>query len=99
MIRIPGTFNYKCILEGKDPEVRIIQRWDGYRPKINLLLGSFHAYLVDQTIKELQRKKELEKYRKKHRDDVNDIKWIKIRFSGCWQGIHPFYFFSHHCFI
>ena len=79
MIRIPGTFNYKCILEGKDPEVRIIQSWDGYRPKINLLLGSFHAYLVDQTIKELQRQKELEKYRKKHGDDdVNDIKWIEI---------------------
>ncbi|MDQ3869883.1 MAG: hypothetical protein M3250_10065 [Thermoproteota archaeon] len=52
MIRIPGTFNYKCILEGKDPEVRIIQRWNAYRPKINLLLGIFHAYLVDQTIKE-----------------------------------------------
>src|ERR687890_678485 len=28
MTRIPGTFNYKCILEGKDPEVRIIQRWN-----------------------------------------------------------------------
>ena len=60
MIRIPGSFNSKCILEGKDPEVRIIQRWDGQlRPKINLLLGSFHAYLVDQRIKELQRQKEL----------------------------------------
>ncbi len=86
---------YKCILEGKDPEVRIIQRWDGYRPKINLLLGSFRAYLMDQTIKELQRQKELEKYRKKHGNDaVNDIKRIKIRFSGCWQGSHPFYFFQ-----
>ena len=47
MIRIPGTFNYKCILQGKDPEVRIMQKWNGYRPRINLLLGSFHAYLVD----------------------------------------------------
>jgi hypothetical protein len=51
MIRIPGSFNSKCILEGKDPEVRIIQRWEGYRPKINLLLGSFHANLVDQKIR------------------------------------------------
>jgi len=78
MIRIPGSFNSKCILEGKDSEVKIIQRWDGYRPKINLLLRSFHAYLVDQRIKELQRQKEqIKKYRQKH-GDVNDIKWIEI---------------------
>jgi Primase X len=79
MIRIPGSYNSKCILEGIDSEVKIIQRWDGYRPKINLLLRSFHAYLVDQRIKELQRQKEqIKKYRQKHGDDVNDIKWIEI---------------------
>jgi hypothetical protein len=85
MIRIPGTFNYKCILQGKDPEVRIIQRWNGYRPKINLLLGSFHAYLVDQKkkIKELQRQKELkEKYPMKKKNDKftsrSVIPWIEI---------------------
>jgi hypothetical protein len=79
MIRIPGSFNSKCILKGKDSEVKIIQRWDGYRPKINLLLGSFHVYLVDQRIKDLQRQKEqIKKYRQKHGDDVNDIKWIEI---------------------
>jgi hypothetical protein len=78
MIRIPGSFNSKCILKGKDSEVRIIQRWDGNRPKINLLLGSFHAYLVDQRIKESQRQKELIKqHRKKHGNAVNDIKWIE----------------------
>src|SRR5215208_6163383 len=64
MIRIPSSFNSKCILEGKDPEVRIIQRWDGCRPKINLVLGSFHAYLVDHRIKESRRQKHLEKYGK-----------------------------------
>ena len=79
MIRIPGSFNSKCILEGKDSEVKIIQRWDGYRPKINLLLRSFHAYLVDQRIKDMQRQKEqIKKYRQKHGDDVNHIKWIQI---------------------
>jgi hypothetical protein len=85
MIRIPGTFNYKCILQGKDPEVRIIQRWNRYRPKINLLLGSFHAYLVDQKkkIKELQRQKELkEKYPIKKKNDKftsrSVIPWIEI---------------------
>jgi hypothetical protein len=79
MIRIPNSFNSKCILEGKDPDVRIIQRWDGQlRPKINLLFGSFHAYLVDQRIKELQRHKELKEYRKKYPNNINDIKWIEI---------------------
>jgi hypothetical protein len=84
MIRIPGTFNYKCILEGKDTEVRIIQRWDGYRPKINLLLGSFHAYLIDQRIRELQRQKnELkEKYHIKRNNNNNPsisvIPWIEL---------------------
>ena len=78
MTRIPGTFNYKCILEGKDPEIRIIQRWNGNKPKVNLLLDSFYAYLADQTIKESQRQKEIERYRKKHLSDINDIKWIEL---------------------
>jgi hypothetical protein len=86
MIRIPGSFNYKCILEGKDPEVRIIQRWDGQlRPKINLLLGSFHAYLVDQRRKELQRQKELKvRYQIRMKKNDNDtssrtaIPWIEL---------------------
>lgn len=54
MIRIPGSHNSKCILANgdydNDAQVKIIQRWNGYRPKINLLLGSFYAYLVDQQI-------------------------------------------------
>jgi hypothetical protein len=83
MIRIPGSFNSKCVLKGEDPEVRIIQRWDGYRPKINLLLGTFHAYLVDQKkkIKESQRQKELkEKNRVKNTDlpARTLIPWIEL---------------------
>lgn len=46
MLRIPGTRNSKCKDEGKDPEVKIIQKWDGYRPDFRLLMGSFSAYLV-----------------------------------------------------
>ena len=84
MIRIPGSFNSKCVLKGEDPEVRIIQRWDGYRPKINLLLGTFHAYLVDQKkkIRELQRQKELkEKNRLKNNGNFPSrtlIAWIEL---------------------
>jgi Primase X len=84
MIRIPGSFNSKCVLKGEDPEIRIIQRWDGDRPKINLLLGSFHAYLVDQKkkIKESQRQKEIkEKNRVKNNTDLPTrtlIPWIEL---------------------
>ncbi len=83
MIRIPGSFNSKCVLKGEDPEVSIIQRWDGHRPKINLLLGTFHAYLVDQKkkIKELQRQKEIkQKYHTKNSNFPSRtiIAWIEL---------------------
>jgi hypothetical protein len=84
MLYLSGSFNSKCILEGKDPEVRVIQRWNEFRPKINLLLGSFHAYLVYQRIKELQRqKKELKvKYQIKKEKNSNTsgavIPWIEL---------------------
>jgi hypothetical protein len=37
-----------------DAEVKILQKWDGYRPDIKLLIGSFCAYLVGNT-KKLER--------------------------------------------
>jgi Primase X len=62
MIRIPGSFNSKCVSADTDMQVKIVQRWNGYRPKISLLLGSFYAYLVDQEITESKSQKELNKY-------------------------------------
>jgi hypothetical protein len=49
MIRVPGSYNSKYI-DKESTEVKIIQRCDVYRPKINLLLGSFHAHLVNGEI-------------------------------------------------
>jgi hypothetical protein len=46
MLRIPGSINSKCKAEGIDPEVKIIQKWDGHRPDYRLLIGSFYADLV-----------------------------------------------------
>jgi hypothetical protein len=47
MLRIPNSINSKCKAEGiPDPGVKIIQRWDGYRPDYRLLMGSFYADLV-----------------------------------------------------
>jgi hypothetical protein len=86
MIRIPGSHNSKCILRNNDlsdtsTEIKIIQRWDGYRPKINLLLGNFHVYLVDLKLKEIAEKN---KSKMRHRfgsfannDSSNTIGWIE----------------------
>jgi hypothetical protein len=46
MLRIPGSKNSKCEKLGLDPEVKLIQRWEGCRPDYRLLIGDFHAYLV-----------------------------------------------------
>jgi hypothetical protein len=49
MLRIPGSVNSK-----NGQTVRIIQKWNGYRPSIKLLLEDFYVYLCDQRIKEVQ---------------------------------------------
>lgn len=59
MIRIPGSYNSKCSADKN--EVKINQKWDGYRYPISLLLGSFHTYLADQKINEIRLKKSIEK--------------------------------------
>jgi hypothetical protein len=69
MLRIPGSHNSKCVranngvLSEARTEVKLVHEWDGYRPKIILLIGSFHAYLVDQKIKQSQRdRKQQQRY-------------------------------------
>ena len=52
MLRIPGSINSK-----NGQTVRIIKRWNGYRPSIKSLLEDFYVYLCDQRIKELNEQK------------------------------------------
>ena len=40
MLRIPGSLNSK-----NHAQVKIVKRWDGKRPHINLLIGTFCAHL------------------------------------------------------
>jgi hypothetical protein len=47
MVRVPETYNSK-----NNAMVKIIRKWDNNRPNINLLLGSFCAYLKDLKLKE-----------------------------------------------
>ena len=64
MLRIPGSHNSKCVranngvLNEEKTEVKIIHEWNGHRPSIMLLIGSFHAYLVDQKIKQKRRERQ-----------------------------------------
>jgi hypothetical protein len=85
MARIPGSHNSKCIMRNNDisdtsTEIKIIQKWDGYRPKINPILGSFHVYLVDLKLKEIA---ELKKSKRGHRfgnfvnTSSNTLGWIE----------------------
>jgi Primase X len=49
MLRIPGSINSKNGIQ-----VKVVKKWDGNRPHIKLLIGSFCSYLREQEIKELQ---------------------------------------------
>jgi Primase X len=75
MIRIPGSYNSKCSPEKN--EIKVYQKWDGYRPPISLLLGSFHAYLVDQKIKEMKLRKRIERRYRIAEYQNNTISWIE----------------------
>lgn len=88
MIRIPGSHNSKCVgrnnnagIADESTEVKIMQRWNRHRPKINLLLGSFYAYLVDQKFKEIeqQQKQRFSKYSSRSTSitSIPVIPWIE----------------------
>ena len=75
MIRIPCTYNSKYP-QGRN-QVKVIQKWDGYRPPMKLLLDAFHAYLVDQKIKEINLRKRIKKRFGITGDKSNSISWIE----------------------
>jgi hypothetical protein len=54
LLRVPYTFNSKCVDEGIEAEVKIIQQWDSSKrlPDIDHLLIEFQTFLVDKKLKE-----------------------------------------------
>ena len=51
LLRIPNSFNSKCLARGNSLEtskVKVIQEWDGYRPPIKELLYEFRRYLIQK---------------------------------------------------
>jgi non-catalytic primase subunit PriX-like protein len=75
MIRIPGSVNSKNS-PGKN-RVYVLQKWDGYRPPITLLLGTFHAYLVEQKLKRIEQEKKITQKFEIIGVENNSIFWIE----------------------
>jgi hypothetical protein len=74
LLRIPGSYNSKNIKQNK--VVKIIQTWNGFRPKINPLLYHFYIYLADKKLKEFNnmQKNQTESH---HAFRGNTIAWIE----------------------
>jgi hypothetical protein len=53
LLRVPYTFNSKCVDEGIDAEVKIIRQWDSSipLPDIDNLVTEFQTFLVDKKLK------------------------------------------------
>ena len=64
LLRIPNSFNTKCLARGENFEnskVKIIQEWDKKRPSIQYLLRDFRRYLITLKIQQMNK----DKYNKK----------------------------------
>jgi hypothetical protein len=80
LVRIPGSLNSKCIAEGRDAWLMIIQRWDNMRSSIQLLLRDFRRWLIQKKIDDIEELKKQEKFQmtvSKSQERTNTIKWIE----------------------
>lgn len=101
MIRIPGSHNFKCVQRNNNSgittttttnpstQVKIIQRWDGIRPKFNPLLYDFNIWLADKKLKEINELRRLKQEAKRRKGydtsstnaatcKPGEIKWIEV---------------------
>jgi len=54
LVRIPNTINSKCLSNGlteHESTVNIVQRWNGYRPPIQLLTKAFGRWLLQEEMR------------------------------------------------
>jgi len=81
LLRIPNSFNAKCLAKGESLEnskVKIIQEWNRDRPSIQFLLQDFRRYLINHKIKELNKKREIvERLGYQSNKSTNTIFWIE----------------------
>jgi hypothetical protein len=71
MVRIPSSINSKSYMQ-----VKIIHSWDGHRPDVRLLLGSFYAWLLTE---EKKQQEKAAKFDLKLNSNLrkSTIKWIE----------------------
>lgn len=77
LVRVPGTFNSK-----NREEVKIIQRWNGDRPPIQLITEEFRTHLIQKRIDKIKAKQREKKLRDKFdrpqsKNSTNTIHWIE----------------------
>lgn len=83
LLRVPYTLNSKCFDEDKDPEVKIIQKFDFSKPlpKVDNLLIEFMTFLSDRKIKECMktqsRTKPRNKFSNNKSDKTNSVMYIE----------------------
>lgn len=92
LIRIPNTFNSKCISQGLNPDkskVRIIQKWDGYRIPIQYITKEFRRWLLQEEINHRIQNRKRNKIHPTRFNDANNfqIQWIeKLLQTGIPDG-------------
>jgi Primase X len=86
LVRIPWSHNFKCVqgnngIADSNTEVKIIQKWDGNRPRINSLLYRFYICLAGEKIKEINQLQKVSRKKSKMYNkssgSSSDIEWIE----------------------
>jgi len=100
LIRIPVTLN-----SNNNEEVRIVQRWNGERPPIQLITTEFRTYLIQKRIDKIQEIQKEQKQRQRfgrshfNKNTTDNIAWIEkllqtpiedYRKSCMWRIICPY---------
>ena len=83
LLRIPNSINGKCIAKEynlEDSRVKIIQKWNGYRPSVKELLLDFQTCLIHKKIDERNQRQKILNMRNKNRNNnssyVHYYEWI-----------------------
>ena len=106
MIRIPGPHNFKLVqknnndIANESTKVKIIQKWDGIRPKFNPLLSHFNIWLADKKIKQINESIKRTKYHHQYNaTSKKEIRWIETllqtpiddyRKNAIWRILAPY---------
>ncbi len=84
LIRIPNTFNSKCLAKGfnhDESKVRVIQKWNSYRPPIQLTTKNFIRWLVQEEIDERstgkKNRRRIKSVSAYQGNKSNNIEWIE----------------------